>query len=253
MYALAPQARVKHAGSNLGFTGDPPTKYVGAYVVGDSLTEGYGSPDPATDGYAAWLMGEFGWGDLGIDGQGGTGFLNTGKKAAATNSAFDGKRLAKVIAAKPRVVIIALGRNDGGLAESAERKRATTVLRKLRKGLPRAAIYVLSAWQWGTSQDSQYGPAVNQIDDALSTASKAAKVDYVNLRTSQLITDKNSKQLLYSKDHFHPNARGYEYLARVVGRRLLALHVPYVPADDCGKNSANSCLLAWLRSTSYAS
>lgn len=98
--------------SDVKYTATPAPQKPGlptALWVGDSYTEGTGAGDPSR-GYSAVVSRNLGYVPA-SDAQGGTGFVNDGKKNVATNVTL-AERLGK-FSISPKLIVVDAGRNDG--------------------------------------------------------------------------------------------------------------------------------------------
>jgi lysophospholipase L1-like esterase len=162
---------------------------------------------------------------LGVDGvlpltEGGSGYLRRGDRTSAgslracAGTTF-AQRLKQVAAARPRVVIVAGGRNDTRVC-SGRRKRPASMLQQRRAvirffdrlgatvsgaGMPRARVFVLAPW--GTSDVEGRADLVRVIERAARTAG-FSYVPVPHLRGHEL------------QDTIHPDAAGTARLARAV-------------------------------------
>ncbi len=191
-----------------------------AVVVGDSLATvtAPAGPNIAFPWVTARLLG---WHVL-VDAHPDTGFA-TPAGLAARHPSF-AATVGRVVAADPRVVIVALGSDDAAQMLGADRARAvqstaTQGLAELRRRLPRARIVVVGPLPWGSSTPA---PALVAVRDAVRAAARAAGVGFIDPLAEGWITGDradpgsgNAAQML-STDGRHLTPAGHAW----VGLRL---------------------------------
>jgi acyl-CoA thioesterase I len=187
-----------------------------AVVVGDSISTvtAPAGPNIAFPLVTARLLG---W-QVRVDAHPGTGFITPdGRDARHPNFAAT---VGCVIAAHPRIVIVALGSDDAERAGSARsvRSRATDGLADLHRRLPRARVVVVGP----LPSASTPSPALQAVRDAVRAAAQAANVEFIDPIAEGWITggrtdpgSGNASQMI-STDGRHLTPAGHAY----VGLRL---------------------------------
>lgn len=187
-----------------------------AVVVGDSISTvtAPAGPNIAFPLVTARLLG---W-QVRVDAHPGTGFTTPdGRDARHPSFAAT---VGCVIAAHPRIVIVALGSDDAERAGSARsvQSRATDGLADLHRRLPRARVVVVGP----LSSASTPSPALQAVRDAVRAAAQAANVEFIDPIAEGWITggrtdpeSGNASQMI-SADGRHLTPAGHAY----VGLRL---------------------------------
>lgn len=192
----APQARVTATPS-----ASPKRTPVVAFI-GDSYTAG------SDVRWTSLVAKTKGWREINL-GRGGTGYEATAGKAGCGLDYCPpyGEMAAKAIAAKPDVVFVAGGRNDGGVYPA----KIKAVFADLRRGLPDAKIYAVSpVWD----DDPAPGWLARQ-SKAVKAAVSAAGGTFLDIGEPL-----SGHPKLITADGIHPNAEGYQALAAAVLREL---------------------------------
>lgn len=173
-----------------------------AVFLGDSLVVGTGGNGQTwTEPVAAGM----GWQAVNL-GRGGTGYVTSSGSAgcgqASCPSIVD--MGAQAIAAKPDVVVISGGQNDGTASVSAP---ATKLFTALHQALPNAKIFVLSPLGQLTSPSA----ALRAVRAEVKSAAQAAGVTYVDVGNPL-----QGHPEWFTSDGVHPNAQGYQKLGTVI-------------------------------------
>jgi len=187
-----------------------------AVVVGDSISTvtAPAGPNIAFPLVTARLLG---W-QVRVDAHPGTGFTTPGGSDARHPSFA--ATVGCVVAAHPRIVIVALGSDDAERAGSARmvRSRATDGLADLHRRLARARVVVVGPLPPGSTPS----PAVQAVRDAVRAAARAANVEFIDPIAEGWITggrtdpgSGNANQMI-SADGRHLTPAGHAY----VGLRL---------------------------------
>jgi lysophospholipase L1-like esterase len=187
-----------------------------AVVVGDSISTvtAPAGPNIAFPLVTARLLG---W-QVRVDAHPGTGFTTPGGSDARHPSFA--VTVGCVVAAHPRIVIVALGSDDAERAGSARmvRSRATDGLADLHRRLPRARVVVVGP----LSSASTPSPELQAVRDAARAAARAANVEFIDPIAERWITggrtdpgSGNANQMI-SADGRHLTPAGHAY----VGLRL---------------------------------
>ena len=184
-----------------------------AVFIGDSYTAGVGGEGTK---WTTLVSEEYGWEEVNL-GHGGTGYVTSLTGAAAQKACFKatcpayGDLVTDAVDAKPAVVVISGGRNDGNkdISEAAEE-----LFTDLRTQLPNAQIYVVTPiWD-----DDYAPPAIFTKSNAVVTAAETSGITAVNI--GHPLTGKAD---LISKDGVNPNAKGYRVLADVTVAKMGAV------------------------------
>jgi lysophospholipase L1-like esterase len=144
--------------------------------LGDSFTAGKGAV-PQTARWTSLVAKELNAKEVNF-GEPGTGYLRAGRANACEGkpcAAFEGL-VAKVVAAKPDIVMIAGGANDVGLPLDEVRAAVVKTITSLHKGLPEAEINVVTPW-WDSRPETA---AFTDLVAAVKEAAKANGALYVD-------------------------------------------------------------------------
>ena len=174
-------------------------------ALGDSLTAGLGVA--ADEAYPALLEARLR--HAGFDYR----VVNAG--VSGDTSAGGLRRLEWVLRARPDVVIVALGANDGlrGLPVAALRDNLTAIVTRLRE----AGVRVLLV---GMRLPSNYGDAyADEFRDAFRAVARQTSVAYMPFLLDGVAGD----PALNQTDGIHPNAAGQRIVAERVARALQPL------------------------------
>jgi lysophospholipase L1-like esterase len=189
--------------------------------LGDSFTEGTAGAYPSGSCYGGYVItaGLTAGLDAWPSGVGATGIVND-------YGGLDGRRKFRdrlstdVIPFAPDVVVIAGGLNDselvadGTVTPSQYRAEYDALIEAIRTNLPTARIVVLGPFCPG-SPTSYRG--VTEIRDLNQAAARAAGVPFIDVF---YFTDANRSGYV-SRDNFHLNAAGHEYLGKKLGADLI--------------------------------
>jgi lysophospholipase L1-like esterase len=187
-----------------------------AVLVGDSMSTvtAPAGPNIAFPLVAARLLG---W-QVKVDAHPDTGFT-TPDGQDAQHPSF-AARVGCVIAAHPRIVIVALGSDDAEVADPARMVglRATKGLAELQRRLPRAQVVVVGPLPSGGTPS----PALQTVRDAVRAAAQAAHLEFIDPIAEAWITGERTDpgsgnvNRMISTDGRHLTPAGHAY----VGLRL---------------------------------
>lgn len=184
-----------------------------AVFLGDSYAAGVGGEGTK---WTTLVSEHFGWQEVNLS-HGGTGYVTSLTGTQARQACFKdscpsyGELVPDVVKAKPEVVVISGGRNDGNKDVS---KAAEELFTDLRTELPKAEIYVLTPiWD-----DAYAPPGIFTKASAVKTAADKAGITAVDI--GHPLTGKAN---LISKDGVNPNAAGYKVLADVTVQKVSAV------------------------------
>jgi lysophospholipase L1-like esterase len=194
----------------------PPTLTIPAdpkvLFIGDSFTEGHGSDDKKTRGFAPRLASIEGWTNYRVDGIGLTGFIRPGSEEDSHRTL--GERLQRLYDSKeytPNLIVFQAGLNDSPY-DAGQIKSGTEATLTLTKQLwPDAQIVVIGPISYRTS--------LNKVNTAYKAAAYDTEVPYVDLNTRPVITQDQKDQLLIA-DGWHPNDAGHQLLAEALFERF---------------------------------
>lgn len=177
-----------------------PSKVV---ILGDSLTEGYGvAREESYPSVLEKLLKEKGRGRVAI--------VNAGIGGSTTASAVP--RLKWHLKAKPDILVVALGGNDGlrGVKLEETRKNLREVIELAKK----SGIRVLLA---GMKIPPSYGPEYARgFEKLFADLAREEKVPLIPF----LLEGVGGDPAMNQADGIHPNAKGHERIARTVLKSL---------------------------------
>lgn len=187
----------------------PPGSEAGSpriVCLGDSLTEGYGlAPEQAWPDLLQVALRRESWPHAEV--------INAGVSGSTSASAVS--RLKWQLRHKPDILVLALGANDGlrGIAPDETRKNLAAAIDLAQS----SGIVVLLA---GMKMPPNYGPEYTRQFEAtfteLATEKHVALIPF-------LLDGVAADPALNLPDGIHPNANGYEIVARTVARYLRPL------------------------------
>ena len=172
-----------------------------AVFLGDSYTQG-------GDVWTSLVSAKQGWREVNL-GRGGTGYVATSSQQGCGLNycpKYD-EMIPEAVKAKPDVVVVAGGRNDG----SADAKAIRTFYQDLRTQLPNAKIYAISPL-WASGETPAF--IVAQGQDV------KASVEAVGGTFLDVGQPFKGRPDLISSDAVHPNEAGYKVLGEDVLRLL---------------------------------
>lgn len=194
---------------------EPPT----VLFVGDSLTAGYGLT--AAEAYPT-IVAEI--------------FKQEGRAIRAVNAGVSGdtsaggrRRIAWAMRAKPDVLVLALGANDGlrGIALTATRDNLQAIIDAAKKENPQLRI-VIAGMRVPPNLGDAYADEFAAIFPALAKANDAALIPF-------LLAGVGGEPELNLRDGIHPNREGQELVAKNVAAVLRPVLWPEASADDAGE------------------
>lgn len=194
--------------------------------LGDSITEGAGTNDPATQSYPAQLAALLGAGyEVRNFGKGGATLLDVGDLPYRSLPHF-----AQACAFNPDIVIVALGTNDSKPQNWQHRDRFAanyvSLIRQLRALPSHPRLFIcqpMPAWPpsaWGISPDV----IENELRPLLADLARSEGVGLIDLFTPM------RDQHALTPDHVHPNAEGAAIIAQTVAQAIQAAAQPAGPA-----------------------
>jgi acyl-CoA thioesterase-1 len=177
-------------------------------AFGDSITEGYGLA--RGDDYPAQL--ERALAAKGVKAK----VVNAGVSGDTTNNALD--RVASVIAAKPSLVILEFGGNDGlrGFPPGLTKKNLSEVITRLQQAGTRVALV-------GMTLPKNYGSAyLTRFEQVFKDLAAQHKITLIPVGPAAILGGRN----LMQPDGIHPTAAGYQqfvsYILPFVEKELRA-------------------------------
>ena len=180
-------------------------------AFGDSITEGYGVARGGD--YPAQL--ERALAARGVKAK----VVNAGVSGDTTNNALD--RVASVIAAKPDLVILEFGGNDGlrGLAPNLTRKNLSELIQRLQKAGARVSLI-------GMTLPKNYGSGyLTKFEQIFTDLAAQHKITLIPVTPAAVLGTAGTKGLM-QQDGIHPTAAGYKqfvaYLAPLIEKELRA-------------------------------
>ncbi len=178
-------------------------------IVGDSLTAGYGLPDPATQSYPALLQAK-------LDALPSSNWriVNAGISGDTTSGGL--RRIDWITRQPVAILVLALGANDGlrGLPLDLIRANLSAIVAKVRAKNPQ--VRVLLAGMFMPTSMGEYARDYAQIYPALAKAENWALVPF-------LLEDVGGVAELNQADGIHPNESGHKIIADKVWPHLLVL------------------------------
>ncbi len=187
--------------------------------LGDSYTAGDGASTGNT--WVELLSAANNWQPMNF-GRAGTGYLTSLESGGAATCGLDicPNYLAMAdlaIEAKPDVVIVSGGHNDGAVLYPQLKFAIAELFAKLRTGLPDAEIIAIAP-VWADEPLAEDATAVTEAVEAGVIAAGGSFID--------LGTPLENRPELISPDFVHPNDAGHQHLATVTGEALAAATLP---------------------------
>ena len=184
--------------------------------LGDSITEGAGTNDPATESYPAQLVALLGAGyEVRNFGKGGATLLDTGDLPYRSLPHF-----AKACAFNPDIVIIGLGTNDSKPFNWKYREKFAanyaSLIRQLRALPSNPRIFICQPMPAWPPSGWDISPAVieHELRPLLADLASTEGVGLIDLFTP--LRDRHD----LAPDHVHPNAEGAGIIARTVAEAI---------------------------------
>lgn len=165
--------------------------------LGDSLTEGYGVSKASA--YPAKLKTKLSEKEIGVE------VINAGVSGSTTASGLSRLRWALKAKAKPDILIIALGANDGLRGQPVKNSKEN--LRKIIQYAKSQGLKVLLA---GMKLPKNYGKAyTSEFQDMFSDLATTEKLTFMPF----LLEGVAAVSSLNLPDGIHPNVKGHEMIA----------------------------------------
>lgn len=213
---IGSQLLVSAAAGEAGTTGGGRPLRVAC--LGDSITEGAGTNDPATESYPAQLGRLLGAGyDVRNFGVGGSTLLDAGDKSYRRQPAY-----AAALEFAPDIVVIGLGTNDSKPWNWRHRedfvRDYVTLIRQLRALPSSPRIWIcrpMPAWppsNWGISPEI----IAHELPPLIARIAAEEKTGLIDLHTPL------REHPDFAPDTVHPNANGAAVIARTVAAALAA-------------------------------
>lgn len=177
------------------------SKIPAALWVGDSFTAGFGS-DRRNPSYPIVVSQRLGWVAC-LDAQGGTGYLNPGKKNSPNFTPFKGRLASDIRTFRPDLVVIDGGRNDRWAKRDDLFAAARAYINSARRAWPQARIIVVlpTFLSRGLNVDAK------DARDAIRSAALAEHVQSIDPLAWGL-SGRTDEPGLVSPDGVHPSNRG---------------------------------------------
>lgn len=184
--------------------------------LGDSITEGAGTSDPARESYPAQLAALLG-SDYEVRnfGKGGATLLDVGDKPYRSLPHF-----AKACAFQPEIIVIALGTNDSKPYNWKHREKFTanyvSLIRQLRALPTHPRIFICQPMPAWPPSGWTISPEVieRELQPMIADIARTEKVGLIDLFAPM----RDHHDL--TPDHVHPDARGAAVLARTVAEAI---------------------------------
>jgi acyl-CoA thioesterase-1 len=180
--------------------------------LGDSLTAGYGLPDPVTQAYPALIQHKL---DATAPGQ--WRVVNAGVSGDTTSGGL--RRIDWVTRQPVAILVLALGSNDGlrGLDPELVSRNLAAIAERVRAKNPDVRVLLL-----GQRMPTSMGDYAARFDDVFATL--AEKHDWAF--APFLLEGVGGVRDLNQADAIHPNEEGHRRMADTVWTRLAPLIAP---------------------------
>jgi acyl-CoA thioesterase-1 len=187
------------------FPAQPPATRTLVFF-GDSLTAGYGLPDPATQSYPAQVQGRIDAERLPWQ------VVNAG--LSGETSAGGLRRLDWVITRKPDVFVLELGANDGlrGIPPEVTRANLQAIIDRVRSRYPGTAI-VLAGMRMPASMGPEFEEAFAAVYPSLAKRNGLTLIPF-------LLDGVAGRPELNQPDRIHPTASGASIVADTVWKSI---------------------------------
>ncbi len=181
-----------------------PGHAVRVAFLGDSYTTGWNGGGYGRAGWPAIVSRALGWRPRNLA-VAGTGYVNPGWTGQPI-----GTRVAAVVAARPRVVVLAAGHNDARFGTKASAAAADAVIDRLRRALPNAYLIVVAPiWANGSPPDGILG-----LRDRLRRKAASVHALFIDPLRGRWFTGATHRYI--GPDGIHPIDAGHRYIARMV-------------------------------------
>jgi lysophospholipase L1-like esterase len=178
-------------------------KRVRAVILGDSFTTGWNGAGMGRAGWLAIASRELGWRSRNLA-VAGTGFVNPGWTGQPVRT-----RIGVAVSARPWVVVLAAGHNDGRYGARTSGRAAAAVIERLRRELPDALLVVVGPiWHTGSPPASILGLRDRVRREAASVG--AVFVDPIRDRWFA-----GAAHRYIGADGLHPTDAGHRHMARL--------------------------------------
>ena len=176
---------------------------------GDSLTAGYGLPDPASQAYPALIQEKIT--AAGLDWK----TVNAGLSGETTSAGL--RRVDWILRQHVDIFVLALGANDGlrGIDPSVARANLQKILDHVRARNPKARL-VLAGMQIPPAMGQDYSREFQRIYPEVAEKNDAVLIPF-------LLDGVGGDAELNQPDRIHPTAKGHERVADVVWKVLRPL------------------------------
>lgn len=176
---------------------------------GDSLTAGYGLPDPSSQAYPALIQDKIEEARLGWR------VVNAGLSGETTSGGL--RRVDWILRQPIDIFVLALGGNDGlrGIDPTLSRENLQKIVDRVRARYPKAKL-VLAGMQMPSSMGLDFTREFERIFPAVAEKNDATLVPF-------LLDGVGGRIDLNQPDRIHPTAQGHVVIAETVWKVLRPL------------------------------
>ena len=176
---------------------------------GDSLTAGYGLPDPATQAYPALIQEKIDEAHLGWR------TVNAGLSGETTAGGV--RRIDWILRQPIDIFVLALGANDGlrGINPAVSRSNLQQIIDRVRAKNPQTKL-VLAGMQMPAEMGADFSRAFQEMYPSVAEKNDAALVPF-------LLDGVGGDAQLNQPDRIHPTAAGHAIIAETVWKVLRPL------------------------------
>lgn len=176
---------------------------------GDSLTAGYGLPDPTSQAYPALIQDKIDKDALGWR------TVNAGLSGETTSGGL--RRIDWILRQPIDVFVLALGANDGlrGISPSVSRSNLQQILARVRAKNPEAKL-VVAGMQMPPAMGTDFTRAFQEMFPDVARKNDATLIPF-------LLEGVGGQLDLNLGDRIHPNAKGHTVIAETVWKVLRPL------------------------------
>ncbi|MCJ1682393.1 SGNH/GDSL hydrolase family protein [Rathayibacter sp. VKM Ac-2928] len=181
-------------------------------VFGDSYTAGYGSTDPATDGFARVLPRYLPSWDLAVEGVGSTGYLNSGNDGQGTFL----QRIERLSYGDEfQLVLLQGGSNDQNVENAGLAEAVDVTVNALKDRFPSAQLVMLGPVSVSTNSNANK----RYVNGVLEKYARDHRIAFISPLYERWFPTKSQSEWV-NIEVGHPNTAGYDHMAQELATDL---------------------------------